>query len=157
MRNILILIFVPALFSCGLTKTAKSDITMGRKVADSLEIEIRIGNCISLKEMNVLGLHLKNKSHSTLTIHTGDIVLQSISDSDGHKLMPLRLIEYGPKVSYTIELTAGAEKEISDTTSDFSNYKLKTGQPFYVSAGCNSTRKTSPDFKEPLTKFYLCN
>lgn len=157
MRNILVLIFVPALFSCGTTKTAKSDITMGKKIADSLEIVIRIENCISLKDENVLSFYLKNNSHSHLTIHTGNIVPGSISDSSGHKLMPINRIEYATIVNDIIELEPGAEKEVSYKTRYFSNFDLKTGQLYYLSAGYISTGNEDSDLKGSLAKFYLCN
>jgi hypothetical protein len=149
--------FVIGTFSCGSFKTGKSYALMEKKIEDSLEIVVQTGKCISLKEENVLSFHLKNNSHSSLTINAGNIAPGSISDSVGHNLPLIKRIEYATRVNDPITLGAGAEKEIAYETSYFSNYDLKKGLPYYVCGFYISTRNTNVGSKRPSTKFYLCD
>ena len=156
MRNFLLLISVTGLFSCGPTKTSRSHALMDKEIEDSLEIVVRIGDCIFLKGKNQLIFHLKNNGHSAMTLYSGRIAPGQILDSGGHNVWPINRIDYHATQNDTVILGAGGEQEISYQTGYFSNYDLKTGQPYYFNVYYISSMNTTGGSKQPPTKFYLC-
>jgi hypothetical protein len=157
MKDILILMSVIGLFSCGPTKTRKSGALMDQKIIDSLEIVIQIENCVSLKGENNLTFYLKNNSHSSLAINTSAIIPSLISDSAGNNIPGINLVDYTSKLRGFITLEAGVKKEVSYETSYFSNYDLKKGQPYYVHGFYITSGNTKGESMWPSTKFYICD
>lgn len=132
MRYCLLIILAIGTFSCGSTRTVKLAALMDQKITDSVQIIIQFDNCISLKGKNNFIFHLKNISHSSLTLNTNAIFPGLISDSAGNNIPGINRVDYSSRQTGFITLEPGEKKEISYKVSYFSNYDLKKGQPYYV-------------------------
>jgi hypothetical protein len=145
------------LLSRGPGKSAVAAQLMDQMIVDSLSITLDIGKCVLPKGKNLLTFHLKNNSHSTLTVHANIIVPGPITDSTGDDISPISRIFYRAGTIEILVINSGAAKDVSYESSYFSYYGLKTGQYYFVSGFYASSNNTDGHIKGPTVKFSICD
>ncbi len=145
-------LFLLMLCSCASTgDSSRSSIQVPD--SDKISVALKVPECLPVTWMASVSFHVSNKNGYAVWINSKALSLESLTDSDGHELVPLEAQDKGvTSFPEYLLIPADTALVLPYQTSFFWKYELQAGRTYSVRAGYTGARERNDPSHPTITR-----